>query len=106
MKTEWKGRGIRRRDERHTKIDDQPVPRKIRKNKKRWCKGIVGIPHDPMWVERPPRFILSRETLVYKCQKCDKELEIWFSPPWGSEKAYRKPVLGSRDPLQRKLDFK
>jgi hypothetical protein len=50
--SEWKAGAAARRDARATK--DEPVAvRHPRKNRKRWCKGKVGVEHRPV-IERDP----------------------------------------------------
>lgn len=99
--SDWRERSIKRRDERHTKIEDAPVRRKTRRNKKRWCRGKIGVDHDPVWVAAPGKFHFFHDTRIYKCSKCGKEFEMWYTISW-ARRNWEKPVIGSRDPLRKK----
>lgn len=101
--SEWQERAIRRRDERHTKIESIRAPARPKKDRKKWCKGRVGVEHAGKWVK--PRGGIGayslKDMLVYQCQKCKKHLDIW----WGftaHKKRYHKPKEGSTQPLQEK----
>ncbi len=82
-------------------MDDEIPKHHSKKNKKKWCKGRVGKEHDPVWIE-DSKFPFGR--MVYQCQGCNNEIDIWWEPVgfelW--QKDYNKPVIGQREPKQKK----
>jgi hypothetical protein len=74
---DWQERANKRRDERHTKIDDAPATRskKSKKNTKLWCKGVVGREHETSCFKKPQCI----GYYVLKCNNCGKELDYYFT---------------------------
>lgn len=78
-------------------MSDDEVPKyRTKKDTKRWCKGRVGIKHEPRWIA-DLRF--SSGAMVFACAKCGKHFD-WYSPLFGRK--YEQPVLGSTEPKKRK----
>ena len=92
----WKETVAERRD---TRADSsQPADQRIRKrkpNRKKWCRGKVGVEHKPACRDYGDvkAHIGSRGTTTGKmyyegwkvlvCEECGKELELWM--PWWSK---------------------
>lgn len=85
---EYKEENIKRRDERQTKISDEPTqslkPSSKKKDTKKWCKGKIGVEHQLKCVKYTdaknldhirPRQISWR---ILVCTVCGKELEIYY----------------------------
>lgn len=84
-------RGMRRRERRRALADTREVPaHRSRKDTKRWCRGKVGVEHQPMIEPRrdggchailwggPPHedhwFCMHQEV----CMECGKILDVWL----------------------------
>lgn len=54
------------------------VAGKRRPNRRKWCKGKAGVPHQPKWED------LRRQKgyLCFRCQICGKELDSLWSYRW------------------------
>ena len=82
-------------------MDDEIPKHHAKKDKKKWCRGKTGIPHDAVWLlDNRHRY----ERLVYQCQNCNKELDIWWDSVGNElwQKDYIKPIVGQREPIQKK----
>lgn len=83
--------------------NDNEVPKhRSGKNKRKWCKGKVGVLHFPVW--RKSVKYDNFDWLEYCCTACGKELDLWVSVYWRKQ-SYAKPEIGSTEPL-KKLDEK
>lgn len=92
---------------------DEEVPRhRSRKDRRKWCRGRVGVDHTPVWgrIVKYGSFGPSLEKhdnwLEFKCQVCHKVLDTWS--PWingyGKKRRnppFARPVEGSSTPLKR-----
>jgi hypothetical protein len=52
--------------------------RRRRKDRKRWCRGKVGVPHRAIW--RSSGFDLESRLLA--CDACGKKIDWCFHTPW------------------------
>lgn len=52
--------------------DEEPPKTKARKNKRKWCRGKIGVEHQPKWVYRT-HYVFT--TIEYTCQVCGKVLD-------------------------------
>jgi len=92
--SERKADAAKRRDERATKgPEDEPSSgTRKHKDKKRWCKGKVGVEHTPVCVPyRRARLSLDEHNSWCElvCSTCGKTLATWM--PFGSRKNNPKP---------------
>ena len=90
--SDWKEDSNKRRDERHTKIDDSGTGPAIsqKKDKKKWCKGKVGKEHKTEVRKYSEvkkidmNYCVNWKILI--CTVCGKELDVWFTrknkPDW------------------------
>ena len=73
--------------EEKAKYEDPPdAPRKNsrKKNRRKWCRGKVGVEHKPKWVVDPSRYLdfktgrppenPENEYQIYECESCGKHL--------------------------------
>lgn len=109
----WEAEGRLRRDARQgPPAVDEPVRVKHRKtDRKRWCKGKVGIEHTPRWrLETKWGAILPSKWswMIFECTRCQKHLDYWYrgmrkSRRWLDQKVPRipRPDVGSSAPLDR-----
>lgn len=85
--SEWKYRGVKRRDERHTKADVRP-PTSNKKDTKKWCRGVVGREHKTECRDKRCGISLIYKALV--CTECGKVMEVWYCggllKKWGYER--------------------
>ena len=103
--SEWKERAIKRRDERHTLGEEKTPPSKRKKNRKRWCKGKVGVNHTAVWQALVPNILFGQDwnknRREFVCTKCKKVLDTWW-PGWGrfgyKGRKTPKPKIGSTNP--------
>lgn len=55
--------------------DYQDTPHRAKKDRKRWCKGRVGTPHEPgVWAAHTSR----RNWWEKRCPRCQKILDYWI----------------------------
>jgi hypothetical protein len=104
MSTKAWGRGrydtstLQRREERHVKDEVRERPKAKRKDTKKWCKGIDGRAHAPIWQPGKSHYPPFKTThLDFTCDACGKVLATY----WRS-KDYEHPTIGSNQPLQRR----
>jgi hypothetical protein len=76
-----------------------------KKNTRKWCKGKVGVLHQPKWrawTKLPYRGKVDDSTsLEFVCERCGKSLDFWVA--WqGLDSAYERPTIGSSEPLKKK----
>lgn len=81
MTDDYKQSAIRRRDERHTKLEETTPGPARHKDKKRWCKGKVGREHVGVCmkydvVKKASKYTANWRVLV--CTGCGRELDIWY----------------------------
>lgn len=101
--SDWRESANKRRDERQTKVEPRAHARR-KPNRKKWCKGKVGIPHKAVWQKRRP-WVLPSGTDVHKndreyvCAVCKKVLDYWWKG-WNTLMGSKtpKPRLGSTNP--------
>jgi hypothetical protein len=97
----WKEESSDRRDERNTKVPDEPQrPIAGRKNKKKWCRGKVGVEHKSKCMSYAEAKNISVVKFNYKgnivdglsyydawkvlvCSVCGKELDYYHN--WNDE---------------------
>lgn len=62
----------------------RPIPGK--KNKKKWCRGKVGVPHtpEPMKVDRWWAKGKKPDWWELVCTSCGKRLAFYYPMPWGT----------------------
>lgn len=81
--SDWKIAAAKRQAERNAKLEIRP-PAVSRRNTKRWCRGRVGIDHDPKCVSyndlKNATYAPGWKVLV--CGKCGKQLDHWWPSPW------------------------
>ncbi len=76
--SDWKEDSKKRRDFRASKDGPESTgPKKRKKDKKRWCKGKVGVEHN--YVLHKTFNLFSRKHKINKCTNCGRE-------EWTSEK--------------------
>jgi hypothetical protein len=89
--SEWRDRANRRRDERHTKVDDGARRVRSTKDTRRWCGGREGREHVLTVEPWPPRV---RKPLgkCQVCTACGKRFRWWHPfgddttpPAWATE---------------------
>lgn len=94
----WKERANRRRDLRQEKTPNEVPPpgaASAGKDTKRWCRGKVGVEHQPKCMgyndlKGGGRIAsMSRDWKILACTVCGKELAYWY--PFGSRKNNPKP---------------
>jgi hypothetical protein len=85
MSSDWKQRAVARRDARHTHDGPREQPRSAAKNRKRWCRGRIGVDHKPVcrnYADFKTREIagqkLFRKWRVLVCSECGKELKHYY----------------------------
>jgi hypothetical protein len=83
----WQARGVLVRDARHVHNGPSEPAHRGSKDRKRWCRGKVGVGHT-LVVAVLRRFTLF-PSLVRHCSKCGKEFGTysgnWGKPPeWAS----------------------
>lgn len=100
--SEWKQSAIDRRDERHTKIEGKRLPSRRKPNRKKWCKGKVGVLHTPVWKGVQPFVVFNKDwnkdQREFVCTKCGKVLDWWWGRRWRALSGGRrmhKPKIGS-----------
>ncbi len=91
--------------------DYERLPPKKKKTRK-WCKGKVGVEHQPAWHDWEGMRALFRGTecpMLYECVHCQKRLDIWYPlPRWytGGTKSMwdsgPRPEVGSTEPRKKK----
>lgn len=76
---EWQERANRRRDERHT-AGEIRRPSGSKKDTKKWCRGKVGVKHDPVCADYNTlkRATFAPEWKVLVCRNCGKELDNYW----------------------------
>jgi hypothetical protein len=78
--SEWKQGAAARRDQRATKTDAVP-PYRSRKDRKRWCKGKVGVEHVtkvmPAFPQYPDGFLGLGKWKIDVCEKCGRHVRFY-----------------------------
>lgn len=72
-------------ERRETQDDDRPVSRR-RKDRKRWCRGKVGVDHQPVCMTHreakgEPLTPAQENERFLVCKRCGREMECYF-PGW------------------------
>ena len=103
---DYKKSAIDRNDERHTKIPDEEVNNKPSKskNKKKWCKGKIGVEHDAVCLkyrdvhktpEESPASGIANTNIwrILCCKKCGKNIDYYYPMTWSNHflKEEKKP---------------
>lgn len=83
MGDSWKERAIKRKDFRHTQVEDIRPPSGSRKDTKKWCRGKIGRKHKPKCInygelKNTPPILRKIRWKVLVCSACGKELDFWF----------------------------
>lgn len=71
----------RRVRERYLSLDEEPTPYYPKKQRRRWCRGRVGVEHDPawemhkFWATLPPDRPNPYRWEVYVCRTCGRILK-------------------------------
>ncbi len=88
----WKEGAAKRRDQRNTKVSDDPKPAPAKKDTKKFCKGKVGTPHQLECVKyvdakKIDRTGSQQRWRILVCKVCGKELDIYYGntkqkPDW------------------------
>jgi hypothetical protein len=78
MASEWKLRGVKRRDERHTKDENIRPTSSNKKNTKKWCRGVVGREHKLACKDVD---FYRFKNKVLACTECGKQVDWWSEPP-------------------------
>jgi hypothetical protein len=87
MVSSWKERSIVRRDTRQAKVQNIRPPGRSGRNTKKWCRGKVGVEHQPAcisydeWENRTDTSRWSKDWKVLVCSGCGKALDHWFPVP-------------------------
>lgn len=73
----YRASGVRHKDARNAK-DEIPEKKTTRKhNRKRWCKGKVGVLHDiGPWAKAIVRFGIERREK--RCKKCNRVMDYSY----------------------------
>jgi hypothetical protein len=90
--SDWQERANKRRDERNTKVSDEPKKtNKAKKDTKTWCKGRVGRDHTPKCMPHKPMIVGKNNKNVfsgwydYVCTACGKVLDTYYPCSWGNQ---------------------
>ena len=64
--------------------EDEPTLRRQRKNRKRWCRGKLGVEHQPVCMtyreaKGAPLFPSQEADRFLVCRVCGKELQHWWT---------------------------
>lgn len=66
----WKSNAIKKRDFKHD--HSEPAPKVLsKKDKRKWCKGKVGIEHD--YQEKTLRWVLNLHARLHVCTRCGRQ---------------------------------
>lgn len=89
----WRLRGLKRRNERQTKIPDVRALSGSKKDTKKWCRGVVGREHSPQCrsYNETKNYKLSNEWKILVCTKCGKHLDYYFPHTFFGEPPLKKP---------------
>jgi hypothetical protein len=103
----WKKQATDRRDARQNPDEPRPRPQtNKKKDTKRWCRGVEGRTHAPVWEPWQPyadwlKQLSGRRKvywLNYTCTVCKKVLDV----DYGHDRKYLRPKVGSTEPRQRR----
>lgn len=92
--SDWKRTAAARRDARHTASEPTKPTHRAKKDRKRWCRGKVGVEHKGECrrydeVKNAPSYFGDWRILV--CVECGKELDLWMPPRDGWPLSDPKP---------------
>lgn len=68
-KSSWKSGGVRAKDTRNARDDLKEAPKTKKKNTKQWCKGKIGVEHEPIIKDG------HWYNIELRCKKCEKKLD-------------------------------
>lgn len=77
MSSDWQESANRRRDFRHTAVQDAPVRTHAKKDTRRWCKGKEGRAHRGKAFRTP---CTLGDYWTFVCVTCGRRLAIWHVP--------------------------
>jgi hypothetical protein len=96
MTTDRKEKENKYKDERNTKTPDaatKPLPSK-KKDKRKWCRGKVGIEHELKCVKyddyKGMKLPSSNNWRLLVCVNCGKELDYYYPITFGSINLHEK----------------
>lgn len=69
-----RARGADVRDAKNTRAEPEVAKHRSRKDTRKWCRGRVGVEHQPRWIFDERRHLHSK-TAVLECGKCRKQLD-------------------------------
>lgn len=85
-----------RRDERHDRSSTEVPKASSRKDKKRWCRGRIGVQHRPVCRRyQEVKNVQAEYTKNWRllvCSVCGRELDHWYPI------SFSRVGLGSRPP--------
>lgn len=61
----------RRQEIKHGGVTEEELPRRPKKKTRKWCKGKIGVSHDPEW-------FMGEWYNVKICKNCGKHLKYNF----------------------------
>ena len=79
--SEWKEEAAQRRDARNIKSPEAAKPVPAKKDKKRWCRGKVGVEHQPVcrnYVDIKGAADYAKAWKLLVCTECGKELDRYM----------------------------
>jgi hypothetical protein len=81
----------KRRDERQQKCDVR-APSVSKKDTKKWCRGKIGVEHEPECVDydQHKRSAIGSSWKLLVCKNCNKELDYWYPPRFPSFFIHRR----------------
>lgn len=107
--SDWKQGATKRRDVRQAKDTIRLRPERSSKNRRAWCRGKKGVPHQPearRWDDvKGTRSYPNGRTFkhpkwwILVCTVCGKELEFYM--PWSHMIMVQKPD-GTLEPMKEK----
>lgn len=97
--SDWKIDASKRRDARNARSPGEtpkPATANAKKNTRKWCRGKVGIEHQPKCVDHIQTkgwsILQSSGAKLLVCTACGKELDrYWPIGPWESYAANHPP---------------
>lgn len=73
----YRASGLKRKDAKHTKLDDRHLPVSGKKDTKKWCGGKVGREHKLKCLAKGWRGVRV-VWYALACTECGKELKVWY----------------------------
>lgn len=88
--SDHKQAAAQRRDERNVKTDERQHAQPAKKDKKKWCRGKVGVEHAPKCMPYAYRGGFAVDWREFVCVNCGKRLEYYY--PLFFKGAINKPA--------------